>query len=59
MALAAGGGTPRLALRPREAGQSLVELALAAPVLVALLLGVVSLTTFIGIIAKYWLLNGK
>lgn len=25
----------------------------------ALLLGVVSLTTFVGIIAKYWLLNGQ
>jgi hypothetical protein len=25
----------------------------------ALLLAVVSLTTFFGIIAKYWLLNGK
>ena len=25
----------------------------------ALLLAVVSLTTFVGIVAKYWLLNGK
>jgi hypothetical protein len=25
----------------------------------ALLLGVISLTTFFGIIAKYWFLNGK
>jgi hypothetical protein len=25
----------------------------------ALLLAVISLTTFVGIIAKYWLLNGK